>query len=110
MRSFGRNLLALVFVVPLLAAHPVAAQGKSGEDHGKSGEDHGNSHGLQGKKGPCDTDSLAAIRAEAAEQCDCASAKNHGQYVACTMKVVNQATRDGRLAASCRNLDRKSVV
>ena len=50
---------------------------------------------------PGDADQVAAVRALAAEQCDCGSASNHGKYVSCVARVVDAAVKDGSLRPEC---------
>src|SRR5262249_54462774 len=122
MRSIARAFLAVSFCLTLFAATPVIATpdgspGQSGEDHGKSGEDHGNGNGNDNGNGNgngngsggevcdaggADAAAIAAVRADAASQCDCSGSTNHGRYVSCIMRVANAAVRNGDLPSACR--------
>src|SRR5881628_1923139 len=50
---------------------------------------------------PNDATEVAAARA-AAEQCDCAGSRNHGQYVKCVAGVANDAVGHWQLRQACR--------
>src|SRR5712691_4614241 len=52
---------------------------------------------------PGDADQVASVRATAAEQCDCASATDHGRYENCVHRVANAAVRAGSLRHECRD-------
>jgi len=45
---------------------------------------------------------VAAVRAAAGQQCDCAGAANHGEYVRCVAGVANEAVAQGMLQPTCR--------
>src|SRR5262245_37862498 len=49
-----------------------------------------------------DAADVAAARAAAAQQCDCATATNHGQYVSCVTAALNSAVAQGQLRPACR--------
>src|SRR5262250_1108855 len=51
---------------------------------------------------PNDAADVAAARAAAAQQCDCAAATNHGQYVSCMTAALNGAVAQGQLRPACR--------
>src|SRR5438876_3522103 len=58
--------------------------------------------------GPCgkqsdDADEVAAVRAAAAEQCDCEGARNHDKYVHCVERVANAAVKDKSLRNECKD-------
>ncbi len=44
----------------------------------------------------------AAVEANVAAACDCATAPNHGQYVRCAVKVVKAMAKGGSLGKSCK--------
>jgi len=46
---------------------------------------------------PGDAQAVADTRAQIAEQCDCAGARNHGAYVSCASSVAGEAVRAGTL-------------
>ena len=51
----------------------------------------------------CDDDAaVAATRAAAAAQCDCATAQNHGQYVKCVGEVAKTRASNGQLPTECK--------
>jgi hypothetical protein len=51
----------------------------------------------------CDDDvAVAAARADAAAQCDCATAENHGQYVKCVGEVAKTRASNGQLPTECK--------
>jgi hypothetical protein len=52
---------------------------------------------------PDDADQVAAVRAMADEECDCADATNHGKYVHCVAEVADDAVGDGDLRSECRD-------
>ena len=49
-----------------------------------------------------DTAAVAAARADAAAQCDCTTAQNHGQYVKCVGEVVKARASNGMLPSECK--------
>ena len=53
---------------------------------------------------PDDADQLAAVRAMAAEQCDCDSASNHDGYVSCVDEVADAAVEAGLLRDACEEV------
>ncbi len=60
----------------------------------------------QGNAAPCgmqpdDADQVAAVRAMAEEQCDCASASSHDEYVSCVDEVTEAAVENGSLRPQC---------
>src|SRR5437667_8268742 len=57
--------------------------------------------GPAGGMEPEDADQVALVRATADEQCDCATAANHGAYVSCVDAVVAAAVEDGSLRPEC---------
>jgi hypothetical protein len=59
-------------------------------------------HGRLCGSAPEDGDQMAAVRAQATAECDCAGARNHGAYVSCVAHAVKQAARNGALAKQCR--------
>src|ERR1043166_179448 len=88
-----RMLIALTLVGWITAA-------PSGIAHARHGmEDR---HGRLCGSAPGDADQVAAVRAQATEDCDCASAKNHGAYVSCVAHAAKRAMHDGALARQCR--------
>jgi hypothetical protein len=112
LRPVARLFLSLALVLPFAgrgtAGPPPWAHGNNnGQGNGNGGgNDQGNGGGDQGMGGPCgsqagDTDAVAAVRAVAADQCDCGGARNHGQYVSCVAHLVNQAVRTGVLRGAC---------
>ena len=50
-----------------------------------------------------DAAQVAAVRAMADEQCDCATAANHGAYVSCVDAVAAAAVADGSLRPECED-------
>src|SRR5438552_19175698 len=52
---------------------------------------------------PEDADQVALVRAMADEQCDCATAANHGAYVSCVDAVAGAAVADGSLRPECED-------
>src|SRR5206468_3691892 len=48
-----------------------------------------------------DADQVAAVRAAADQECNCASARSHGRYVSCVSDAANDAVQDGRLRKEC---------
>ena len=70
-----------------------------GDDEGRGGV---TSTGLCGSE-PGDTDELASVRATAADQCDCAGARDHGRYVSCVAQVADAAVQSGSLRQACRD-------
>src|SRR2546425_1027069 len=50
---------------------------------------------------PGDADQIAAVRATAEEQCDCASASSHDEYVSCVDEVTEAAVENGSLRPQC---------
>ena len=50
---------------------------------------------------PGDADQIAAVRAMAEEQCDCASASSHDEYVSCVDEVTEAAVEGGSLRSQC---------
>ncbi len=56
-----------------------------------------------GKPGKPDCSaSLAAVQSAVADACDCATAKNHGQYVRCAGQTVKGMASGGSLPKACR--------
>jgi len=58
--------------------------------------------------GPCgrqsdDADEVAAVRAAAAEQCDCEGATKHDKYVNCVERVAQAAVKDRSLRNECKD-------
>src|SRR5581483_1860329 len=49
-----------------------------------------------------DAQAIADARADAAAQCDCATAENHGSYVSCVAGVLNARVKNNQLAPSCK--------
>src|SRR5438093_867840 len=124
MRVAPRSFLAVALLFWLMSvpplgglaragvAHP-SARGHGGNGHVKGqsdngddqGDDEGDGDGGGGSCGsdPNDADQLASVRATAAAQCDCASARSHGSYVSCVRQAVDAAVGSGSLRAACRD-------
>src|SRR5437867_6557807 len=49
-----------------------------------------------------DESDVAAVRATAGQQCPCAGADNHGQYVSCVAGVASDAVANGNLREQCQ--------
>src|SRR5262249_45181626 len=91
MSSASRMLLGLAFISWTTAAPIAIAHADEGGD----------------TNAPCgsvsgDADQVAAVRAQAAATCDCATASSHGAYVSCVAQVVNDAVDSGALRSQCR--------
>src|SRR5262245_40432040 len=94
MSSASRMLLGLAFISWTTAA-PIAIA------HADEGGDSGGGSGSCGSVSG-DADQVAAVRAQAAATCDCATASSHGAYVSCVAQVVNDAVDSGALRSQCR--------
>src|ERR1051326_2810018 len=89
-----RMLLGLTFIFSITGPIGVAQA-----RHAPTGRPQ---HGRECGSAPDDHDQVAAVRAQAAAECDCASATHHGGYVSCVAHVAKQAIRNGTLARQCR--------
>jgi len=86
-------------------------QGNGNQNQGRNGNGGGGGRGDTGGgsgAAACgaeagDADALAGVRAMVADQCDCASASNHGHYVKCVAQVANAAVRNGSLRSACHD-------
>src|SRR5262249_33594601 len=92
MSSASRMLLGLAFI-SWTAAAPIAIA--HADDGGDATAPCGSVSG--------DDEQVAAVRADAAATCDCATASTHGKYVSCVAHVVNDAVGSGNLRAACRS-------
>ena len=94
MRHWMRGSLVLSVLLWLIAGLPGAPGG-------------GGVTPALAKGGPCgkqsdDADQVAAVRAEASEQCDCEGASRHDKYMQCVEKVAKAAAKDGSLREECK--------
>src|SRR5437667_6698263 len=84
-----------------------AGQGGNGDDQGNEGDNDegggGVTHAGSCGSDPGDADELASVRATAADQCDCAGARDHSRYVSCVAHVADAAVRSGSLPKACRD-------
>src|SRR5678815_23452 len=87
----GRIRTAAVLSIVSLVTTAPAAFGKPDSNNAKS-------CGTQ----PNDEAEVAAARALAEEECPCATADRHVEYVRCVEKVARAAVRDFRLRNQCR--------
>ena len=60
------------------------------------------STGIASAKKCTDDVAVAAARAAAEEECVCATASNHGQYVSCVARVANELADSGDLPSECK--------
>src|SRR5437667_848136 len=98
-----RGSLALTALVWWLAVRPgtiVPGIGGGTPALADEEDDEGPPCGQQ----PDDADQLAAVRAMAAEQCDCASASDHDEYVSCVDEVADAAVEAGLLRDACEEV------
>jgi len=92
MRFVTRALMAIAVLLWLisgpLSSRLAGAGADPQDDNGQGG-------------GPCnqpgDADQVAATRAKADGQCDCAGASNHSSYVSCVAGVADTDVQDGQL-------------
>ena len=103
MRNMLRGFVALSVLVWLMAALPgtAAARKHKGSHHATVAANEV-ADGVCGEQ-PDDADQVAAVRAMAAEECDCEDATNHGKYVNCVAGVADDAVEEGELRAECRD-------
>src|SRR5436190_19122573 len=94
MTAIATRVFVLTFALSLTTGGGVAFA-DSGEDGGGEGSSCGSVAG--------DDQQVADARAAADQECDCASARNHGRYVSCVAHVANAAVRDGRLRKECHD-------
>ncbi len=99
MRDSIRGFLVLSVLLWLIAGVPGTPVPGAGGVAPAFADDTDEDEGLCNEPG--DADQVAAVRAMAAEQCDCDGASNHGKYVSCVAHVVNEAIEDGLLRAAC---------
>lgn len=76
MRSFATGMVALAMIV----IAPTAAPAKKCTDDA----------------------AVAAARAAASSECDCATATNHGRYVSCVAQVATELVDSGDLPGECK--------
>src|SRR3989441_12832704 len=95
-------------VLPGECAGPLKPGGGNGEAAVVQ-DDSGQDDRGQDDSGPAcgmeqgDAAQVAAVRAMADEQCDCATAANHGAYVSCVDAVAAAAVADGSLRPECED-------
>jgi len=106
MRSAFRGFVAPSVLIWLTAVLPGTAvahkhDGDRPHHHATAGANE-SSDGACGSQ-PDDADQVAAVRAEADQECDCADATNHGKYVKCVAGVADEEVSEGDLRAECRD-------
>src|SRR5439155_13174215 len=96
-------LLCLMMLLPGVAASENRHDGRSSANQDENGHD-GRSSANQDENGgggascgaePEDADQVAAVRATAEGQCDCAGATSHDDYVDCVEMVMEDAVENG---------------
>src|SRR5439155_14887067 len=105
-------LLCLMVLLPGVAAsarrhdrHSSANQGQNNQGQNNQGQNNqdqnngggGASCGAESE----DADQVAAVRATAEGQCDCAGATSHDDYVNCVEMVTEEAVENGSLRPQC---------
>src|SRR5205823_3158207 len=102
-------LLCLMMLLPGVAASENRHDGRSSANQDENGHD-GRSSANQDENGgggascgaePEDADQVAAVRATAEGQCDCAGATSHDDYVDCVEMVTEDAVENGSLRPPC---------
>jgi len=103
MRKVFCGFLVLSVLLWLIAALPSTAMARNHKHRGARphlalaahNDDDEDGEPACGEE-PDDADQLAAVRAMAAEQCDCDSASNHDGYVSCVDEVADAADLEVR--------------
>ena len=111
MRKVFRGFLVLSVLLWLIAALPSTAMARNHKHRGARphlalaahNDDDEDGEPACGEE-PDDADQLAAVRAMAAEQCDCDSASNHDGYVSCVDEVADAAVEAGLLRDACEEV------
>ena len=111
MRKVFCGFLVLSVLLWLIAALPSTAMARNHKHRGARphlalaahNDDDEDGEPACGEE-PDDADQLAAVRAMAAEQCDCDSASNHDGYVSCVDEVADAAVEAGLLRDACEEV------
>ena len=75
-------------------------QGQNNQDQNNQGQNNGGGGASCGAESE-DADQVAAVRATAEGQCDCAGATSHDDYVECVEMVTEDAVENGSLRPQC---------